>query len=75
MLYPENNYRIKMETRDGCLIMDRMTDKSWFWSDRRHDWMKDMIDIHLKRDAIERGVKVISHELKPDGVYAIVDWL
>ena len=74
-MYGKKNFRIKMETRDGCLIMDRLTDKFWFWNERYREWIDDMIEIHLKRDANERGVKIVKKELKPDGIYAVVDWL
>lgn len=70
----KKDFNIKM-TLDGSLIMDRMTDRSWFWNNIKRDWAHEFIKDTLKRDGQERGVKLVSYTVDDKGVNAIVGWL
>lgn len=63
-------YRIRFETKDGCLIMNRLT----------HDWVfedDEFIIITTNRNAVEHGVKILSRskDCETGIIKAIVDYL
>jgi radical SAM superfamily enzyme len=68
------DFRIKMVTKDGCLVQNR-TGKRDFWlrSDGKLD--EQFAHISLTADAREKGVRVLSYTYDQEGVQAVVEWL
>lgn len=66
-------YRIRFETKDGCLIVNRSTssfvDASYLRTDRM------FLSSILNNEARSKGVRVVSHEIRETELFAIVDWL
>ncbi len=67
--------RLIMKTRDDCLIMDRTVNPKY--ADDYIDNRYGHLDLMLKIDARERGVKVISYSIdeKTQIINIIVDYL
>lgn len=66
------NFRVRLETKDGCLIQNRHSDIGWFkiWG----RWNDKMIRIHLSKDCREKGVELVSYRVDDTGIYGIVKW-
>lgn len=61
--------RIRFLTVDGSLIMDRKTDGYWF------DDLEFLMNVVLKRDACERGVRMLGCKHYSSGVDVTVEYL
>ena len=69
-----NDYRVRLETKDGHLVQNRKTDET-FWLDLRGRPVHDFAKYCLEADCREKGVRLISYTVDKNGVYGIVEWL
>ena len=68
------DYRIKLVTKDGCLVQNRIGKRDfWLRPDGKLD--ESFARISLESDAREKGVRLVSYTHDPDGVQAVVEWL
>ena len=68
------DYRIKMVTKDGCLVQNRVGKRDfWLRPDGKLD--EHFAHISLTSDASEKGVRLLSYTHDQDGVQAVVEWL
>lgn len=70
----DKNYRIHLVTKDGCLILNRGTNKDLWTS--WDGWVCDK-DIRkmLSYDLREKGVRLLSYTMHQDRLEGIVEWL
>lgn len=67
-------FRIRLETRDGQLVANRMGTRSCWYT--RWGFDKRAAEIMLHRDCVEKGVRLISYTHdEQTGITAIVEWL
>jgi glycerol-3-phosphate dehydrogenase len=65
----EPEYRIRFVLKDGSLVMNRFTG-DWVVKD------KDFLPITMARDAVEKGVRILSHKMVDEfTVEAQVEWI
>ena len=68
------DYIIRMITKDKQLVQSRKGDKD-FWISPRGVVDVEFAKFSLRRDCIEKGVKLISFSVDSVGVSALVEWL
>lgn len=68
---PTGGFRLRMEMKDGALVRNRKLND--FVMDRPVDI--GFVELVLKSEAREKGVRVIKYELVPEGINATVEWL
>jgi hypothetical protein len=72
----DSSFRVIFNTADGSKVMDRGgTGDYYFLDERRRVPDLDFINITLKKDSAEKGVRIVKYELTKDSLIAIVDWL
>lgn len=61
--------RLIMKTKDDILVMDREFDESYWYDDK-------FVVYVIERDAREKGVKAISHDIDmiANVINVLVDW-
>lgn len=63
-----NEFRIRLETKDGCLVQNRKGDGSYYDDPK-------FVTAMLTRDCCENGVRLLSYEKTETGIVGIVEWL
>lgn len=66
-------YRIRFETRDGCLIVNRGTSSFVDADFLRKDRM--FLSSILNNESRAKGVRVVTYEIRKTELFAIVEWL
>ena len=59
--------RFRFVTKDGSLVQDRQSDTSF--------WNEDFIEMCLRIDAQEKGVRVLDHRREGNVIIATVEYL
>ena len=71
----DKNFRLRLSTKDGCLVMNRGSDIR-NWQMFKGQWHSDsMIRLLIASDCREKGVRLVSYTLHDDRLEGIVEWL
>lgn len=71
------DFKVEFKDRDGSLIVNRMTDRMFYFkgTGRWADFDDRLARVHLDRDAREKGVRIVSYTHDDKGVYVVCDYL